>query len=350
MSGVAGDDRTTAGGGRAGDGPPAGSGHWRPMRVTASDSAGASPAGAPASAGALADGDRAAPSPAVPGADGGGSGGIASSDGRQRDRPRRRRGGAVVVVLLVLVLAVGGACAGAELYVRFRVASTVRSAMPGLSSDARVATEGLVLPQVLRGKLDSLSVTAGELELASKGGADGQDADAGPDGSARGGLRLLDADASLTSVGLSDPFPAGRVDATASVGWDQVATMVAAAAPNMSAVTVQAGSAGSDDAPGTVSASAGVLGLAASLTIVPSITDDGGLLLDVTSVTVRGVELDTDATVFGRPVLSYVGLDTHEIRIGADSLPQGLNLTRVSVTDKGLRLTLSGSDVELADL
>ena len=33
-----------------------------------------------------------------------------------------------------------------------------------------------------------------------------------------------------------------------------------------------------------------------------------------------------------------------------DSLPQGLNLTRVSVTDKGLRLTLSGSDVELADL
>lgn len=126
--------------------------------------------------------------------------------------------------------------------------------------------------------------------------------------------------------------------------------MVAAAAPNMSAVTVQAGSAGSDDAPGTVSASAGVLGLAASLTIVPSVTDDGGLLLDVTSVTVRGVELGTDATVFGRPVLSYVGLDTHEIRIGADSLPQGLNLTRVSVTDKGLRLTLSGSDVELADL
>ena len=83
---------------------------------------------------------------------------------------------------------------------------------------------------------------------------------------------------------------------------------------------------------------------------MPSVTDDGGLLLDVTSVTVRGVELGTDATVFGRPVLSYVGLDTHEIRIGADSLPQGLNLTRVSVTDKGLRLTLSGSDVELADL
>ena len=197
-------------------------------------------------------------------------------------------------------------------------------------------------------------MTASELDLASGDGADGQDADAGPDGSddsAQGGLRLLDVEASLTSVGLSDTFPAGSVDATASVGWDQVATMVAAAAPDMPALTVQAGALGSADDPGTATASTSVLGgLAASMTIAPSVSDDGGLLLDVTSVTVRGTEFDTDAMIFGRPVLSYVGLDTHEIRVGTESLPQGLTLTRVAVTDKGLRLALSGTDVELANM
>ena len=256
------------------------------------------------------------------------------------------------VVLLVLALVAGGACAGAELYTRSRVVSVVHSALPGLAADARVSTQGLVLPQVLRGELDSLSVTASELDLASGDGADGQDADAGPDGSdgsdgsAQDGLRLLDVEASLTSVGLSDTFPAGSVDATASVGWDQVTAMVAAAP----AMAVQAGTLGSDEDPGTISASTSVLGLSASLTIVPTITDDGGLLLDVTSVTVRGTEFDTDAMIFGRPVLSYVGLDTHEIRVGAESLPQGLTLTRVAVTDKGLRLALSGTDVELANM
>lgn len=328
-----------------------------------------------------AGGDRAtaAPPPAVPSPDddsdgagdisgAGGAGGAARQQrGRPSRRRRRRRVIVAVVVLLVLVLAAGGACVGAELYTRSRVVSVVRSALPGLAADARVTTRGLVLPQVLGGELDSLSVTAGELDLSSGGaggqsagsgsagpdgsdGSDGPDESGGSDGSDQGGLRLLDVDASLTSIGLSGSYPAGSVDATASVGWDQVTTMVAAAAPDTPDMAVEAGTVGSDEDPGTIAASTSVLGLAASLTIVPTVTDDGGLLLDVTSVTVRGTEFGTDDTVFGRPVLSYVGLDTHEIRVGADALPQGLSLTRVSVTDKGLRLALSGSDVELADL
>lgn len=331
-----------------------------------------------------AGGDRAAAAspPAVPSPDDdsdgagdiSGAGGAGGAARQQRGRPprrrRRRRVIVAVVVLLVLVLAAGGACVGAELYTRSRVVSVVRSALPGLAADARVTTRGLVLPQVLGGELDSLSVTAGELDLSSGGaggqsagsgsaGPDGSDGSDGPDesggsggsdGSDQGGLRLLDVDASLTSIGLSGSYPAGSVDATASVGWDQVTTMVAAAAPDTPDMAVEAGTVGSDEDPGTIAASTSVLGLAASLTIVPTVTDDGGLLLDVTSVTVRGTEFGTDDTVFGRPVLSYVGLDTHEIRVGADALPQGLSLTRVSVTDKGLRLALSGSDVELADL
>lgn len=280
------------------------------------------------------------------GADGegvvGGDGGPGRDGALRRPGARRRRGRVIaVVVLLVLVLVAGGAGAGAEFYTRSRVAAVVRSALPGLSSDARITTEGLVLPQVLGGRLDSLAVTAGELELSS-----GDDAAAGRDG-----LTLLDLDATLTSISLSDPFPTRSVDATASVGWDRLTTMVAAAAPDMPALTVQAGALGSADDPGTATASTSVLGgLAASMTIAPSVSDDGGLLLSVTSITVRGIEFDPGATFLGRPVLSYVGLESSEISVGAGSLPQGLSLSRVSVTDKGLRLSLSGSDVEMADL
>ena len=157
-------------------------------------------------------------------------------------------------------------------------------------------------------------------------------------------------DVALTAIGLSDPFPAGSMDATASVGWDQLTTMVEAAKPSAPALSVQAGDLGTADDPGTMIASTKVFGIDASMTIAPAVADDGGLLLTVTSVTIRGTELDVNSTFYGRPVLSYLGLETPEISIGADKLPQGLSLDRVSVTDTGLSLTLSGSDVELANL
>lgn len=270
---------------------------------------------------------------------------------RARVRRRRRRGRViVVVVLLVLVLAAGGVGVCAEFYVRSQITSAVRSAMPGLSSDAEVTTKGLVLPQVLNGELDSLEVTAAELDLPSAGGAGGQDSADGDDDAEQGGLELLGVDVALTAIGLSDPFPAGSMDATASVGWDQLTTMVEAAKPSAPALSVQAGELGTADDPGTMIASTKVFGIDASMTIAPAVADDGGLLLTVTSVTIRGTELDVNSTFYGRPVLSYLGLETPEISIGADKLPQGLSLDRVSVTDTGLSLTLSGSDVELANL
>ena len=270
---------------------------------------------------------------------------------RARVRRRRRRGRViVVVVLLVLVLAAGGVGVCAEFYVRSQIASAVRSAMPGLSSDAEVTTRGLVLPQVLNGELDSLEVTAAELDLPSAGGADGQDSADGDDDAEQGGLELLGVDVALTAIGLSDPFPAGSMDATASVGWDQLTTMVEAAKPSAPALSVQAGDLGTADDPGTMIASTKVFGIDASMTIAPAVADDGGLLLTVTSVTIRGTELNVNSTFYGRPVLAYLGLETPEISIGADKLPQGLSLDRVSVTDTGLSLTLSGSDVELANL
>ena len=176
---MAGDDRTSADGvraeggraegrqaesrqadGRQTEGRQAeGRGHWKPLRA-ASDAAGdrpAQPEGAPAPAGTAAVLAPAADSPPD----------AARRQGGRSPRRRRRRGVITAVVLLVLALVAGGACAGAELYTRSRVVSVVHSALPGLAADARVSTQGLVLPQVLRGELDSLSVTASELDLAS---------------------------------------------------------------------------------------------------------------------------------------------------------------------------------------
>ena len=272
---------------------------------------------------------------------------------RQQDRERRRRRRPrriAAVAVLVSALVVGGAGAGGELYTRSRVEAAVHQALPGLSADAEVGTDGLLLPQVLGGGLDSLTLTASRLDLSAGVSGRGSSGVSRPGGSEPDGLTLLDVDADVRTVGLSTPFPAGRVDVAASLGWDRLTDMVAASASGAPALTVQAGALGSGDDPGTVTASTTVLGVDARVTIVPSIADDGGLLLTVTSITVRGADVDLGSTFMGRPVLSYLGLESTEISVDADSLPRGLSLSRVAVTDGGLRVTLSGSDVELAGL
>lgn len=278
----------------------------------------------------------------------------AGADGaRQQDRERRRRRRPrriAAVAVLVSALVVGGAGAGGELYTRSRVEAAVHQALPGLSADAEVGTDGLLLPQVLGGGLDSLTLTASRLDLSAGVSGRGSSGVSRPGGSEPDGLTLLDVDADVRTVGLSAPFPAGRVDVAASLGWDRLTDMVAASASGAPALTVQAGALGSSDDPGTVTASTTVLGVDARVTIVPSIADDGGLLLTVTSITVRGADVDLGSTFMGRPVLSYLGLESTEISVDADSLPRGLSLSRVAVTDGGLRVTLSGSDVELAGL
>ena len=52
---------------------------------------------------------------------------------------------------------------------RSQIDSAVRSALPGLSSDARIATKGIVLRQLVGGSLDSLSVDSKSLDVTSKG-------------------------------------------------------------------------------------------------------------------------------------------------------------------------------------
>lgn len=251
---------------------------------------------------------------------------------REQTRPRGRWARRLLVTVLVLVLVVAGACVGAELFVRSRLESAIRSALPGLSADAEIGTEGLLLPQVAEGELDTLTISADRLVMESSNGGDS--------------TTLVNVDSSMESVSLSRRT-AGRMTFSGTVDRDGMAQMVTRAASDVPDSTVGIGATASGDDPGTLVVSAEVFGVPATMTLAPSITDEGGLLMTITSVTMAGNDTDLHGEIGGRPLLSYIGLESEEIPVDTRMLPQGTTLTRVAVTEAGLRLTVSGTDVPL---
>lgn len=261
-----------------------------------------------------------------------------TSEGVRRRPARRCRARRWVVVLLVLVVVLSAGAVGAEYLVRRQIDSAVRSALPGLSSDARISTRGIVLAQLAGGSLDSLSVDSKLLEITSKG---------------QGGTKvtLSDVDVDLSRIRLRSPFPTDTVTATGTISWKQLTELAARKHPNMQAMTLQAKQTGtSAQQPGAIEASASLLGMSGEAEIVPSIKADGSLALTVTSTRMGGEPAGVDVATGESSLLGYVGLDSPEITIPAESLPQGLRPTSAIVTNDGLRLSLAGSGVNLGQL
>jgi len=214
----------------------------------------------------------------------------------------------------------------------------VRSALPGLSSDARIATKGIVLTQLAGGSLDSLSVDSKALEITSKG---------------QGGAKvaLSDVDVDLSRIRLRSPYPTDTVTAAGTISWKQLSELAARKHPNMQGMTLQAKRTGtSAQQPGAINASASLLGMSGEAEIVPSIKEDGSLVLTITSTRMGGEQNGVDVGTSESSLLGYVGLDSPEITIPAESLPQGLRPTSAIVTNDGLRLSLTGSGVNLGQL
>ena len=268
---------------------------------------------------------------------------IVADDSEERDslipdrrRPVRRRGRRWLVVLLVLVVVLTAGAVGAEYLVRGQVDAAVRSALPGLSEDARIATKGIVLRQLLGGSLDSLAVDSKSLEITPKGGGGGT-------------VTLSDVDVDLSHISLRSPYPTDTVTASGTISWRQVTALAAREHPKIQGMTLQAKRTGtSAQDPGTIQASAALLGMSGEAEIVPSVRADGNLVLTVTSTRMGGEQIDVDAGE--NSMLSYVGLDSREITLPSGSLPQGLRPTSAIVTNDGLRLTLAGSRVNLGQL
>jgi len=251
---------------------------------------------------------------------------------------RRRRARRWVAVLVVLVVILSAGAVGAEYLVRGQVDSAVRSALPGLSPDARIATKGIVLSQVVGGSLDSLSVDSPSLTITSKGQSNAS-------------VTLSDVDVDLSHISLHKPYQTDTVAASGTVSWQQVATLAAASHPKLKGITLQAKRTGtSAQDPGVIQASMSVLGLSGEAEIAPSLGADGSLILTITSTRMSGNTLGVDVGTGQDSMLSYVGLDSPQITIPANSLPPGLRPTSAIVTNDGLRLSLAGSRVNLGQL
>lgn len=251
---------------------------------------------------------------------------------------RRRRARRWVAVLVVLVVILSAGAVGAEYLVRGQVDSAVRSALPGLSPDARIATKGIVLSQVVGGSLDSLSVDSPSLTITSKGQSNTS-------------VTLSDVDVDLSHISLHKPYQTDTVAASGTVSWQQVATLAAASHPKLKGITLQAKRTGtSAQDPGVIQASMSVLGLSGEAEITPSLGADGSLILTITSTRMSGNTLGVDVGTGQDSMLSYVGLDSPQITIPANSLPSGLRPTSAIVTNDGLRLSLAGSRVNLGQL
>lgn len=260
------------------------------------------------------------------------------SDG-DRPRPARRRHvWRWLAVLVVLVVILSAGAVGAEYLVRGQVDAAVRSALPGLSPDARIATRGIVLSQVVGGSLDSLSVDSSSLTLTSKGQSNAS-------------VTLSDVDVDLSHISLHKPYQTDAVAASGTISWQQVAELAAASHPKLKGVTLQAKRTGtSTQDPGAIQASMSLLGLSGEAEIVPSLGADGSLVLTITSTRMGGNKLGVDVDKGQDSMLSYIGLDSPQITIPAKSLPPGLRPTSAIVTNDGLRLSLAGSRVNLGQL
>ncbi|WP_314900834.1 DUF2993 domain-containing protein [Actinomyces naeslundii] len=270
---------------------------------------------------------------------------IVAADSEERDsltpdrrRPVRHRGRRWLVVLLVLVVVLTAGAVGAEYLVRGQVDAAVRSALPGLSEDARITTKGIVLRQLLGGSLDSLAVDSKSLEITPKGEGGGT-------------VTLSDVDVDLSHISLRSPYPTDTVTASGTISWRQVTALAAREHPKIQGMTLQAKRAGTGaQDPGAIQASAALLGMSGEAEIVPSVRADGNLVLTVTSTRMGGEEAGVDVGAGENSMLSYVGLDSPEITLPSGSLPQGLHPTSAIVTNDGLRLTLAGSRVNLGQL
>ena len=252
-------------------------------------------------------------------------------------RPARRRRllRRSLITLVVLALLAAAGLTGAELYVRSSLDRVAHQALPWLPGDATITTEGLLLPQVLSSRLRTVGIQASSVTLPTKT----------PDGT--GTMTLNQVDARATGLALDSPYPARRLSVEGTLSWDEVGRL-ARARTDFPKADITAGTVGTASSPGTMTATGHVLAWDVTLTLEPSVTPDGALTVTVTQASLRGVPLPLEGSFMGKTTMEWLGMSQTSATIGSDSLPPGLRFTSATVTDAGLRVTVSGQDVSLS--
>ncbi|GAA1152013.1 DUF2993 domain-containing protein [Microbacterium oxydans] len=233
--------------------------------------------------------------------------GSASDEGADAPQQKRRRWPWVllvaVVVLALLVVA-------AELIARAVLPGVVRSIVVeklDLPADQQldVETQGLLLPQLIGGTLDTLHLSTDSVTLDGITGA---------------------ADVTATGVPLRGG-DLGGASGTVRVDQEQFTTLLAGTDLPVDSVEFTAPNA-------TVSGSISVLGAAVplSLTLTPG-TIDGDLELTPVGVSIGGLDVDLDRVGSTLGALGE-GLTQPQRVCIADQLPSGLTLTGIEIVDE----------------
>ena len=230
--------------------------------------------------------------------------------------PRRRTGRWIAVIVVVVVLLIGAVVA-AEFIARSVVTSTVRSLVVqnlGIpdDQDVNVQVAGLVLPQVITGRLDEVAVSSDDVTLGPITGdvrVDLRGVPVSAGAAVDGGVASvrLDQDQLRALLGQLPDLPAGTVSVAApDVTFETSLSLFGIAIPVGVAVT-----------PGAA---------------------DGDLTLTPASFQVAGNELDADTLRGQFGGVADPILQTRSLCI-ADRLPAGLTLTSATVQGQDLVAT-----------
>lgn len=230
-----------------------------------------------------------------------------SADGREPAKVARRRRWPWVVLIVVLVLAL--LVVAAELVARAVLPGVVRSIVIeqlDLPADQQldVETEGILLPQLLAGRLDTLQLSTDAVTLEGITGA---------------------ADVTATGVPLRGG-DLGGADGTIRIDQDQFTTLLSATDLPVDTVEFAAPNA-------TLAGSFQVLGTAVpvSVTLMPGAVE-GDLELTPVAASVGGVDIDLDRVGSSLGSLGEGITEPRRVCI-ADQLPAGLTLTGVEIVD-----------------
>ncbi|MBY0690027.1 DUF2993 domain-containing protein [Microbacterium marinilacus] len=221
---------------------------------------------------------------------------------------------AAVVVLLIAAVVVAEAVARAIVPDRVRETVTTELGLPEDHPMDVAVGGGLVLPQLIGGRLDDLRISSQDVPL--------------PAGSGVSGL-TVDADVHLTGVPLRDGVSGGPGTAEIRIEADDLESLLATAVlPSALAdATIELA------APDVVLSSRISL-LGASIPIELSLAPgaaDGDLTLEPTGAAVGGADLSLDQ------LAAMAGIEVGPVPVClADRLPAGLALTDVAVEDGAL--------------
>ncbi|MFB3977599.1 LmeA family phospholipid-binding protein [Microbacterium proteolyticum] len=223
-------------------------------------------------------------------------------------RPRRRTGRVIAVVAIVIVL-IAGLLVAAEVIARSAVSNTVRSLVVtqvGLPADQQVDVEvpGIVLPQLIAGRLTQVAVSAPDVAL----------------GPLTGDVRV-----DLQDVPVAGDAPAAGGSASVRLDPDQLRSLLTQI-PDFPASTV--GVAAPDL---TLSTELSVFGIPipVGISATPGAAE-GDLTLTPTSFELGGNRVDADTLRGQLGGVADGALQTWSLCI-ADRLPAGLTLSAVNV-------------------